>query len=52
MLRETERAWFSRLLQHPAKKTERVYSYNPGDGTGKLITINSELRNYLHKCDW
>jgi len=36
----TDRAWFSRLLQHPAMETEteRVYSYNTGARTGWFAT--------------
>ena len=32
----TDRAWFSRLVRHPArKKMEWVYSYNPGAHMGQ-----------------
>jgi len=30
-----DRAWFSRLLQHPARKKGRVYSYGPGTRMGQ-----------------
>ena len=51
----TDRAWFSRLLRHPARKQEWVYSFNPQptrcpDATacmGKSKTIHLERSNTL-----
>jgi len=34
----THRAWFSRLVWHPAR-TERLYSYNPGARAGQVKSL-------------
>jgi len=44
-----DRAWFSRLLRHPARK-QRVYSYNPGACTRPAT--QEQLHQFLFTRDY
>ena len=44
-----DRAWFSRLVRHPAWKTERVYSYNRGGRTGDRTSAETSVSRSIVK---